>query len=774
MSKSVDTRVVQMQFDNTQFERNIGTSINSLNKLQDSLDMKGAAKSFKALDEESQKVSLSGISNAVESVTHKFSVLETVAFSAVKNITDRAVDAGISLAKSLSVDQITAGWGKLNEETSSVQTIMNATGKSLEEVEGYLQKLMWFSDETSYGFTDMTAALGQLTASGADIDAMIPMITGIANATAYAGKGAGEFQRSIYNLTQSFGSGHLQLMDWKSLENAGTATAQLKQTLIDTAVELGKLEKVGDKVYVSVSGSSESADELNSKLTALDEKYADKKKTLNEKLNSELENLQKKYYRKVTSEQYEDLERQLRAKYNFAAIEEDLEKEKAKVREKYSGSTNTSGKTEVDVGTFGTTLSEGWADTEVMTKAFAKFSELSDAAYEAVNAGEYETAADAIEALSEKYDDLSVKAFKAAQTSKSFSDAIDATKDAVSSGWMTTFKIIVGNLEEQQVLWTELTGRLWDVFASGAEDRNEVLKEWKELGGRDDLVESLWNAWDAVGSVIEPIKDAFKDIFPKATGEQLAKITRNLKELTAKMTLSESQAEKVKATFKGVFAVLDIGLSAIKAVAGGVLSLAKNLSGIPNLVLNASSALGKWSSGLRDSVKETNIFGKAVDAVVGVIQKANGKIGDFASAAKAKFDATGFTDFLGILKAVYNFALKAGKVVIGLGASIGTALMTAFKNGGIRGVIDVINTGLFGAVLISAKNFIDGLSDAFGGVTDILEGVSGVLEGVKGSLEAWQKSLNAEILSKIAKAIAILAISLAVVASIDRERLTST
>ena len=122
---------------------------------------------------------------------------------------------------------------------------MNATGKSIDDVNGYLDKLMWFSDETSYGFTDMTAALAQMTSSGGDIDDLIPLITGVANATAYAGKGAAEFSRAMYNLNQSYGSGNLQYMDWRSLELAGVAGQELKQIFIDTAISLGHLTKEG-------------------------------------------------------------------------------------------------------------------------------------------------------------------------------------------------------------------------------------------------------------------------------------------------------------------------------------------------------------------------------------------------------------------------------------------------------------------------------------------------------------------------------------------------
>lgn len=670
MSKEVDQRVVQMRFDNQQFERGVKTTLGTLEKLKSGLNLDKSAKSLENLNSSVKKLDFNPLAASVETIKNRFSALEVIGTTALVNLTNSAVNTGKQLVKSLSVDQISAGWGKLNEETSSVQTIMNATGKSVEEVEGYLEKLMWFSDETSYGFTDMTAALGQLAASGADIEKMIPMITGIANATAFAGKGAGEFQRSIYNLTQSFGTGHLQLMDWKSLENAGVATATLKQTLIDTAVELGK----------------------------------------------------------ITSD-------------------------------------------DVSVGTFDSTLKDGWADTEVMEKAFAKFSELSNAAYDAVKNGEYETTAEAIEALSEKYSDLSVKSFKAAQESKSFADAVDATKDAVSTGWMKTFKTIFGNIEEQKVLWTELTNRLWDVFASGAETRNELLAEWKDLGGRDKLIEAFWNAWDGVASVINPIKEAFRDIFPSATAKQLVDITENVRKFTEKMKLSDEQAEKLKTAFKGLFSVVKTVANFIKAVANGVSSLAKNFKDTGEAILNATAAVGEWFANLHKSSEETNIFGKTVETVVGVLQKAIDKIKELFGVAKQKLDAAGFTTFLGVLKGVYEFAVKVGKTVLEVGKKIGGAILDVFHTDGVSGIIDILNGGLFGALLVNINKLVNGVTGAFGGISDILGSVTGILDGVKGALEAWQKSINAGTLLKIAKAVAVLAASLFIIALIDGEKL---
>lgn len=341
MSQEVDERVVEMRFDNAQFEKNVHQTMQSLEQLNDSLRLDGAEKGFEKISDASAKVDFDEMQGALDNLSGKFSAVEVMGVAALSHITRQAVDTGERLVKSLSLDQVTSGWNKYAQKTASVQTIMNATGKSIAKVNGYLEKLMWFSDETSYGFTDMTSALSTLTSTGGSIEKMIPMIMGMANATAYAGKGAAEFQRVIYNLAQSYGTGAIQLIDWKSVEQAGVASQQLKQLLIDTGVELGKIKKGV-----------------------------------------------------------------------------------------------------VTTGSFDNSLQKKWADREVMEKAFGKYAEFAEAVKAELDANPnkyHGQASQAIDALADKYDEVTVKAFKAAQEAKSFSEAVDATKDAVSSGWMETF-----------------------------------------------------------------------------------------------------------------------------------------------------------------------------------------------------------------------------------------------------------------------------------------------------------------------------------------------
>jgi len=657
VSQEVDERVVEMRFDNAQFEKNVHQTMQSLEKLNDSLRLDGAEKGFEKIGDASAKVDFDEMQGALDDLSGKFSAVEVMGVAALSHITRQAIDTGERLVKSLSLDQVTSGWSKYAQKTASVQTIMNATGKSIAKVNGYLSKLMWFSDETSYSFTDMTQSLGQLTASGGDIEKVIPMIMGMANATAYAGKGASEFSRVIYNLNQSYSQGYLSLMDWKSVELAGVATAELKKQIIETGVALGKIKEGA-----------------------------------------------------------------------------------------------------VTVGTFSSTLSKKWADKEVMETAFGKFAEFSEAVKKMVDANPGMLASQAIDALADKYDEVTVKAFKAAQEAKSFSEAVDATKDAVSSGWMETFDILFGNYEEAKGFWSDLAEEFWNMFAGGAAGRNNWLKsafdsgldqllgtegfgdagdnytsllqkalvnqgllseegieeagsfqkaleesgvtaqqlyevlgeaaehyhqraamsdeELNKLGFDRDKVYALANAYDSlaeqiqngsvnlddlagkmnqlsgrehffngilnvlegINSVLSPIRDGFGDVF-MTDGSPLYNFLKGFDELTGKMALSEETAEKVQKVFTGVFRVLSIGLKGVKAVGktafmilGKLLDL---LSPMGDLLLNIGSCIGNLLTWVDESLGQTESLSDVLGILVGAVAALLSPIADVVKGVKA-------------------------------------------------------------------------------------------------------------------------------------------
>lgn len=673
MSKTVDERVVSMQFDNKKFEQNVQTTMKTLERLKSKLNLKSAAKGFEKVESAAKNVNLSGLTKVAEAVSVKFSALQTMATTALATITNSAVNAGVQLVKSLSIDQITAGWQKYGEKTASVQTIMNATGKSIDEVNRYLDKLMWFSDETSYSFTDMTSALGQLTSAGGDIDKLVPLITGVANATAFAGKGTAEFSRAMYNLNQSYSAGHLQYMDWKSLEMAGVASKQLKQVFIDTAIAMGKIEEG-----------------------------------------------------------------------------------------------------EVTLSNFGETLKDQWADTSVMEAAFGKFGEMTEKAYAMVQAGEADSATEAYAMLAKQYDGVSITAAKAAQEAKTFIEAIDATKDAVSSGWMKTFELIFGNYEEAKILWTDLANTLWDVFASGSEARNELLKSWKDLGGRTAIIDSAKNAFEVLFSVIDPIKEAFREVFPKKTAEELYKITERIKEFTSKLILSEEAQKKVKSTFKGLFAAIDVGVTIVKEVISGLAKLIGKLAGIGGEFVHVTGAIGDWLSYLRDSIKESGFFAKVIGAITNALSFLLDKIKVVVGLFSQNIIAPGFEGLLKLFQGLGKILGWIGDKIKSVISSIGEALGNAFRGGDMNTAMDLLNGGIIASILLEIKKFVGGFTKSIKEITSIANKVTGILNSVKGCFEAYQKDLQANTLLKIAAAIAILASAIVVIASIDPGRLMAS
>lgn len=669
MSREVDQRVVEMRFDNAQFEKNTRESMKTLDRLQEKLQFKDVDKGFENIEKAQRNVNFDEMEGALDTLKVKFNALDVMAVAALTNITNKIVDTGERLVKSLSVDQVASGWNKYIEKTSNVQTIMNATGESIDNVNGYLNKLMWYSDETSYSFSEMTSALSQMTAAGGDIKKMIPMIMGIANATADAGKTGFAFQSTIRNLTQSYSAGHLQLQDWKSLNLMGTATKALKQELIDTAVEMGKLKEG-----------------------------------------------------------------------------------------------------EVTIGTFESTLSNKWADTKVMEKTFEKYASMMEAAYDMVQQNPGMTSSEALEKLSGQYGELAERAALAAQQATSFEQAIDSTKDAVSSSWMKVFETFFGNKEEATETWTELANRLYDIFVPSIDALNERLKEgldtgWKqlndklgdqaetydtvlqkvalasgavteesieeagsfanalrdggvnaellqngldvtlvslekylamsdealdarnldkeaierdyealsrlneefrtgeanladyaagmsELSGREHLMQSLWNIMDALSALVQPIHDAFQEIFPPTSGKQIKSFAEGLDYATSKLIIGEETATKIRGAFTGLFRVIRVGTDTIAKVVKTAVKLlgglADVLKPVKDGILDVAGGFGDFVTEVGEALTGTKTLGERFDAIRASLKKLLSPLGDLKDLTK-NFSLAGLKEQLDAL-----------------------------------------------------------------------------------------------------------------------------
>lgn len=269
MSTTIDQRVVEMKFDNASFEKNVATSMSTLDKLKQSLNLEGAAKGLEGINDAAGKVDMLGLSNAVETVHAKFSALQVIAVTALVNITNSAIETGKQLIASLSVDQITAGWEKFTNKTQSVGTLISQ-GYNLDTVNEQLARLNWYTDETSYNFTDMVSNIAKFTASGQDLETSVTAMEGIANWAALSGQNATTASNAMYQLAQAMSAGYMRLEDYKSIQNASMDTAEFRQKCLDAAVALGTLKENSDGTYKSlVDGADASSFSLSSFTTNL-------------------------------------------------------------------------------------------------------------------------------------------------------------------------------------------------------------------------------------------------------------------------------------------------------------------------------------------------------------------------------------------------------------------------------------------------------------------------------------------------------------------------
>ena len=419
----VDSRVVEMLFNNKQFESGVRESMGTVDKLKEKLNFSGLQKGFGDLSNALSRIDLSPLSGAIDAAGAKFSWLQEIAIGACRQIGADVANTVTNYAKELSVQQISAGWEKYADKTTSVQTILAATGDSMEYVNEQLDKLNWFTDETSYNFVDMVNNIGKFTSNGIKLDTSVTAMQGIANWAAISGQNAGAASRAMYNLAQAIGTGSVKLIDWKSIENANMATQEFKQKVLEAAAAQGTLKKQADGTYKTLKGTAVTVQNFNS---ALSEGWFSK-----EVLMTTLD-----AYGSVTNKIFE--------------LSEESEMTATKILQLVEAEKN---------------------GTDTTKQLENQFGSSKGAEYARI-----------IKDLASAENEFGIKTFKAAQEAKTFADAIDATKDAVSTGWMKTFELIFGDYEHAKVLWTDFANNLWDIFAAGGEARNALLGEWSQSG----------------------------------------------------------------------------------------------------------------------------------------------------------------------------------------------------------------------------------------------------------------------------------------------------
>lgn len=238
VSKTVDERVVKMQFDNQQFEQGVKTTMSSLDKFKQALKLDGVTKGLENVDAAAKKVNMSGLGDSIEAVRLKFSALEVMGVTALSNITNEALNAGKKVVKAFTIDPVKSGFQEYETQINAVQTILANTsskGTTLDQVNNALDELNHYADLTIYNFTEMTRNIGTFTAAGVDLDTSVQAIKGIANLAAVSGSNAQQASTAMYQLSQALAAGTVKLQDWNSVVNAGMGGQVFQDSLKETA-----------------------------------------------------------------------------------------------------------------------------------------------------------------------------------------------------------------------------------------------------------------------------------------------------------------------------------------------------------------------------------------------------------------------------------------------------------------------------------------------------------------------------------------------------------
>ena len=472
MSQVIDTKVVEMQFDNSKFEKNIEVSLNSLKFLNKSIDDAGKNRgSLDELADASDKVGLSienvGIKSRIG--INLLEMLSSAGVSAFNKISDAVAGFALNIANSLSgMQAMRDGFNEYELKMGSVQTILAGakiidpkTGKELKDeaarlevVNQKLEDLNAYSDKTIYSFKDMTANIGKFTNAGVNLDDSVAAIQGVANVAAISGANAQEASRAMYNFSQALAQGSVKLIDWKSINNANMGTVAFKQQLLDTALALKTVTKEGNH-YISTTT------DMNGKISdAITSTKGFEESLSHQWLTTEVLTQTLKNYstdvREMSSEQLEDYKKSL-----------------------------------LDIG-YTAKQVEGIIET-------------------------------------------SKKAFESATEVKTFTQMIDTLKESLGSGWAQTWEIVLGDFSEAKKLWTSLNNTIDGLLSPIGDVRNAILQLWKDNGGREAFFNSFRNLKEAVINLLSPLKALWKAFTPNisTSSKVLITISKGLEKITA-------------------------------------------------------------------------------------------------------------------------------------------------------------------------------------------------------------------------------------------------
>lgn len=638
MSKTIDQKVVEMRFDNAQFEENVSTSMSTLEKLKQSLNFDGAAKSFENIEQAANNVSFDKIASGVEALENRFSTMGIAGMRVIGNMTD----AMIGFAKKgihFVTDSIVQGGKKRAMNLENAHFQLQGLLKDEAAVQAIMKNVNDSVDGTAYSLDAAAKVASQYAATGMRAgDKMFSALRAVAGVAAMTNS---EYEETGEIFTTVAGNGRLMGEQLNQLASRGlNAAATLATYLNKSESEVREMVSKGKISFETFAA-------------AMDDAFGEHAKKANETFTGAMSNVKAALAR-------------IGALFISPLIEQN--------------------------------------------GAFVKL----------------------FNTLRVKINDIKT--------------AIIPIADSVTKTVMN--------------MANKLSGFIAKIDAKM-------------------LIESLKNSFEGLMSIIKPIKEAFIEIFPPITAQQLNKIIERIRDLTAKFKLNDKQSAKLKSTFKGLFSVIKLGVSVVTKIVSAVATLVGKLFGFSGSVLDITGSLGDFVSRIATSISKTNLFGKSVDKITGFLGKAIDKTKEFTGAITEKIKLPNYFDkFVNVIKKIGEVISKVAKKVSSVASGIGKAIWDIFLNGGLDNLVGLVNGGIFTSFLLDLKGFTEGLKKfnkeskkevkKSGGIKD---GIIDVLNSVKESLEEWQKNIKAGTILKIAIAVAVLAAALLIISKVPVEKL---
>lgn len=796
MSKEVDERVVEMRFNNALFESKVQQTMRSLAALNEKLMFKGAEKGFEKVSDSSEKVKFNALLNALDNLSQKFSAVEVIGVTALMRITNQAVDAGERLVKALSLDPIISGFQEYETQINAVQTILANTsskGTTLDQVNAALDELNHYADLTIYNFTEMTRNIGTFTAAGVDLNTSVSAIKGIANLAAVSGSTSQQASTAMYQLSQALASGTVKLQDWNSVVNAGMGgqvfqdalkeTARVHGIAIDSMIKKeGSFRETLSKGWLTSSILTETLQKFTGDLNEETLKsigYTDEQIKKIMEMGKTANDAATKV--KTFSQLKDTLTEALQSGWTqtWQTIIGDFEEAKelfTRFSDVFSDLINKSSEARNTVLAGG--LNTGWQQLSTALGDSADFySQMLEKvmlANGSISQKQIDDAGSFVKALQQG-------GVSAEQLQNGLKESYKqlSVLGALSDDALKAKKLDPAQVRSLAKSFEEVNQKV----ADGSLDLDIYSKKIGELSGREHLIESIWNVFEALEKVVEPVARAWQKIFSPITADQIYNIAKSIDEFTAKLSISDETADKIERTFSGIFAVLNVWknmLLTVSKVLGEVFNAVSPLAGG---FLSITASLGDCLVEMANAVNNSKTFKTTLDGIHWIIGKVSegmqtfaGVLTDVSNNVSVVFDplktlGEWFENFISFITPKLKWlADKIGEIF----EELGSGASGAFGNLNGNALWGFANAGMIAGLIAGIKGFLEAFKDIGSTVKDTIGGVAELLNKLGEAVTAWKNNKNAETLKTISTAVAILAGSLVVLSMVKPERLAAS